>query len=385
MKALDETVALLDELIAFPTVSSEPNLAMLALLAERLEAAGARVDLLPDPGGRKANLFATLGPRDVNGGILLSGHSDVVPVEGQDWRSDPFAMIEREGRLYGRGTCDMKGFIAACVAMAPVLAGAVRDRPLHFAFTHDEEVGCLGAQALVAALRARELQPAIAIIGEPTSMEIIEGHKGMHEYTTHFHGLAGHGSRPERGVNAVEYAVRYVARLLELKAALPARAPESSRFEPRWTTINTGALRGGVAHNVIAESARVEWEMRPVQASDAEFVKAELRALVEGELLPEMRAIDPRAAIVTEVIGEVVGLHPVDGNAARALVAALTGRNDAGLVSFGTEAGLFQGLGMDCVVCGPGDIAQAHKPDEYVSLAQLGECLNMLERLSGRL
>ncbi|MFZ1728418.1 MAG: acetylornithine deacetylase [Albidovulum sp.] len=381
---LDDTKALLRHLIAFPTVSTDSNLAMIAFLAERLEAVGARVEVHEDATGTKANLFATLGP-DVDGGILLSGHSDVVPVADQDWTTDPFEMVERDGRLYGRGTCDMKGFIAAAVAMAPFYAERVKDRPIHFAFTHDEETGCLGAQALAQVLRARAVRPGVAIIGEPTLMRVIEGHKGCYEYSTHFTGLEGHGSGPDRGVNAVEYAVRYVARLLELKEQLRARAPTIGRFDPPWTTINTGALVGGVAHNVIPGKARVDWEMRPVQHGDADFVKADLRDYCAHTLLPMMRAVMPDADIVTEVIGEVDGLIPADDSEAKEIFMELTGANGADTVAFGTEAGIFQALGMSVVVCGPGSIEQAHKPDEFLALDQMDECLTMLERLGGKL
>ncbi len=383
--SLDATVAALADLVAFPTVSAESNLAMIAWLAERLEAAGARCEVLLDPSGIKGNLFATFGPTEVQGGIVLSGHTDVVPVEGQPWSSDPFALSERQGRLYGRGSCDMKGFIAACVAMAPRFAEAVRDRPLHFAFTHDEEVGCLGARALVEALALRDIRPGVCIVGEPTGMKVIEGHKGCYEYSTHFSGLEGHGSAPDRGVNAVEYAVRYVARLLDLKERLKARAPRGNRFDPPWTTINTGALSGGVAHNVIAGRASVDWEMRPVAGADADFVKAEMRDYVEQELLPAMRAVSPDAAITTETLGEVDGLEPAEASEARDMVLALTGETDPGLVAFGTEAGLFQRYGMATVICGPGAIAQAHRPDEFVALDQLAACLDMLGRLAERL
>jgi acetylornithine deacetylase len=384
MTTLDTTKALLRDLIAFPTVSADSNLAMIEFLASQLRDAGARVEVLKDAGGTKANLFATLGP-EVDGGILLSGHSDVVPVADQDWTTAPFEMVERDGRLYGRGTCDMKGFIAATVAMAPVYAARVKDRPVHFAFTHDEEVGCFGAQALAAVLRARGLRPGVAIIGEPTMMRVIEGHKGCYEYSTHFTGLEGHGSGPDRGVNAVEYAVRYVARLLDLKEKLKARAPARSRFDPPWTTINTGALTGGVAHNVIPGKARVDWEMRPAQPGDADFVKAGLHAFCTHTLLPAMRAVTPDADIVTEVIGEVDGLIPADVNEARDIFMELTGANRAEIVAFGTEAGIFQSLGMSAVVCGPGSIEQAHKPDEFLAVDQLAECLAMLSRLGDKL
>ncbi|MGB8622118.1 MAG: acetylornithine deacetylase [Paracoccaceae bacterium] len=378
---LDKTCAILKDFVAFPTITSDSNLELVVHIAAMLNDCGARVELFHDESGRKANLFATLGP-EAPGGIVLSGHTDVVPVADQDWSSDPFMMREADGRLYGRGTCDMKGFIAACVAMAPRFAEADLKRPLHFAFTYDEEIGCIGGQALAAELRARDIRPDIAIIGEPTNMQIIEGHKGCCEYTATFHGLEGHGSDPDRGVNAAEYAVRYVTRLLHLREALVKRAPVDSPFEPPFTTINLGKIAGGVAHNVIAGKAEVEWEMRPVQPSDVDFVKDEIARYCDEVLLPAMRAVHPDAGIETLTIGEVAGLEPMNENAARRLLAELTGQNDSRTVAFGTEAGLFQALGMSAVVCGPGSIQQAHKPDEFVTRDQLDQCLGMLERLT---
>lgn len=384
MDQVARATQILGDLIAFPTVSTDSNLDMIAFIAQVLEDAGADVQVMASPCGTKANLFATLGPvRD--GGILLSGHTDVVPVTDQEWTSDPYEMARRDGHLYGRGACDMKGFIAATLAMAPRFAARVKDRPLHFAFTYDEETGCFGAQHLAEVLKARGLTPGIAIIGEPTEMRIIEGHKGCFEYTTRFTGLPGHGSLPDHGVNAVEMAVRYVHHLLHLKDQLRSMVPEGRAFDPPWTTVNVGALNGGVAHNVIAPTAQVDWEMRPVQDSDATFVKDSLHRFTQDVLLPQMRAVHPDAAIELEVIGEVVGLIPADDNQARRIVAELTGANGADLVSFGTEAGIFQGLGMDVVVCGPGSIEQAHKADEFLSLDQLSQCLTMLDRLGDRL
>ncbi|WP_299902411.1 acetylornithine deacetylase [uncultured Ruegeria sp.] len=381
---LRATTEILRDLIAFPTVSSDSNLEMIAYIAQRLEVCNADVHLFTDPSGQKANLFATLGP-PVDGGIVLSGHSDVVPVKDQDWTSDPFAMIERDGKLFGRGSCDMKGFIAATLAMAPRFAAAPLTRPLHFAFTYDEEVGCIGAGHLAASLEQMGVRPGVAIIGEPTEMRIIEGHKGCYEYTTRFQGLEGHGSAPDLGVNAVEYAVQYVARLLELKSQLRCMAPDGSPFDPPWTTVNVGAFSGGTVHNVIASKAQVDWEMRPVQNSDADFVKSDLNALCNDVLLPKMRDVFPEASIETEVVGEVDGLLPTPENEARRIVFELTGRNDAGVVPFGSEAGIFQKIGMDIVVCGPGSIEQAHKADEYVAIDQLNQCGKMLERLSAKL
>jgi acetylornithine deacetylase len=384
MTDLATAVGLLERLVSYPTVSSQSNLALIADLAERLEDLGARVEIHADETGTKANLFATLGPEG-NGGIVLSGHSDVVPAEEPDWSSDPFTLRHAEDRLYGRGTCDMKGFIAACMAMAPAYAARDLTRPLHFCFTHDEEVGCLGARNLVEVLRARDLRPGIALIGEPTEMRIIEGHKGCCEYTTRFQGLEGHGSRPELGVSAVEYAARFIGRLLELRQALIERAPTDSRFEPPWSTLQVGRIEGGTAHNVIAGQCQVDWEMRPVADADLRFVKEAVAHHIERELLPAMQAVSPDAFIETLVVGEVVGLEPMEENAARELVAELTGANGADLVAFGTEAGLFQSLGTSAVICGPGSIAQAHKADEYVSLAQMEQCLEMLRRLEPKL
>lgn len=380
----DQTQALLEKLVGFPTVSTDSNLAMIEYLANRLQDVGAKVDVMSDHSGTKANLFATIGP-EVSGGILLSGHCDVVPVTDQAWSSDPFKLLERDGNFYGRGTCDMKGFIAASIALAPMFATKVKDRPLHFAFTYDEETGCIGAGHLAENLRARGLVPAVAIVGEPTEMRIIEGHKGCYEYTTHFHGLEGHGSSPERGVNAVEYAVRYVNYLLQVKENLRTMSPADSRFDPPWSTVNVGAFNGGVAHNVIASKARVDWEMRPVQKTDADYVKASLLGYCENDLLPAMRAIFPDARIETQTIGEVEGLIPSDVNEARRIVTELTGRQDADVVPFGTEAGIFQAMGMDVVLCGPGSIAQAHKADEFVAIDQIKKCLTMLERLGDKM
>ena len=384
MATLEQTCVVLRDFIAHPTVSADSNLAMIADIAERLGDVGARVDLQASPDGRKANLFATLGP-DAPGGLVLSGHSDVVPVEDQDWSSDPFRMVETDGRVYGRGTCDMKGFIAAVIAKAPDFAALSLNKPLHFAFTYDEEVGCVGAQALASWLKDHDVRPRLAIIGEPTMMTVIEGHKGCCEYTTRFHGLAGHGSAPDRGVNAVEYAVRYVARLLELGEALKARTPEGSPFDPPWTTINTGSLTEGIAHNVIPEEAEVEWEFRPVQSSDFTFVKAEIEDYVRSVLLPAMRKVSATAQITTRIIGEVAGLEPATENEARDILLELTGANRTDVVPFGTEAGIFASLGMSTVVCGPGSIEQAHKPDEYLALDQLRSCLDMLDGLETRL
>ncbi|WP_163269571.1 acetylornithine deacetylase [Chelativorans alearense] len=384
MPDIAHTKQILADLLAFPTVSADSNLQLIAYAAEILSDAGARISMHHDETGAKANLFATLGPEG-DGGIVLSGHTDVVPVDGQEWTGDPFTLREVDGRLYGRGTCDMKGFIACCLAMVPVFAQKPLKRPLHFAFTYDEEVGCFGARALMEELKRAAIRPAAAIIGEPTSMRIIEGHKGCYEYTTEFRGLEGHGSDPDRGVNAVEYAVRYVSRLMALAEELKARAPAESRFQPPWTTLQVGLMQGGAARNVIPGHCRVEWEMRPVQEGDAGFVKDDIKAYIDQVLRPAMKIVSEEADIVTHVVGEVEGLEPVAQSEARRIVSELTGLTEAEVVAFGTEAGLFQSAGISAVICGPGSIEEAHKPDEFVSVEQLAACLGMLERLRPRL
>ncbi len=380
MSLLIDTREILAELIGFPTISSDSNLALIEWCAARLEGSGAHCEITRDAAGAKANLFATIGP-DVDGGVVLSGHTDVVPVEGQNWSSDPFVAVERDGLIYGRGSCDMKGFLAGALALAPRIAAANLKRPVHFALSYDEEVGCLGARVMLKALEASGRRPGICIIGEPTEMRIIEGHKGCNEYTTRFSGLAGHSAAPHLGVSAVEYAVLYAARLMALREALIARTSPGSRFEPPCTTLQVGGMRGGIAHNVIADQCELDWEMRPVVPADAEFVKREIGDYVDSTLLPAMRAVHADASIETEVIGEVVGFEPMPESEACELVAELTGSNTREVVSFGTEAGLFQTMDISTVICGPGSIGEAHKADEFVAVEQLRQCLEMIEGL----
>ena len=383
---LDDALAILSDLIAFRSVSADSNLELIAYVNEKLDQIDARTRLTLDAGATKANLFATIGPPELDGGVILSGHTDVVPVEGQEWSSDPFTATRRGDRIYGRGACDMKGFLACAMALGPDFAAADLVRPLHLAFTYDEEVGCLGAQVMLKEVASSGRRPSICIVGEPTQMRVIEGHKGCCEYTTNFTGLEGHASQPEHGVNAVEYAVRFIDHLLTVGEALKGRAPETSRFDPPWSTVQVGKIAGGIARNIIAGACSVEWELRPINAADFAFAKEHVRAYVETELLPRMRAVSPAADVVTEVIGEVVGLEPMNPSEAEALVRALTGNNDPALcVSFGTEAGLFQGLGISTVICGPGSIDQAHKPDEFVDIAELDACLKMIGNLRTRL
>ena len=383
MDRLEETVAVLDRLIAFPTISSDSNSECIDWIADYLTALGARCTLSSDTPG-KANIFATLGP-DGDGGIILSGHTDVVPVAGQDWTSDPFRMRRAGGRLYGRGACDMKGFIAATLVTAQKYAAADLKRPLHFAFTYDEEVGCLGARVLVDEMIKAGIRPSASIIGEPTSLRIIDGHKGCCQYTCEFTGVEGHSSLPHLGVNALEYASRYVTRLMQLRRDLPARQPQGSRFDPPHSTLQVCGLHSGVAHNVIPNKALVEWEMRPVQDSDRVFIREAIGAYLAGTLLPEMKAQNQACDVVETFASEVEPLEPQPDCKATGIVRYLTGANETGVVSFGTEAGMFQKAGVSAVICGPGSIEQAHKPDEFVTLEQLEGCLQMLGRLTGRL
>lgn len=384
MTDVSQTTGVLDRLIGFPTVSSDSNLALIEFAASLLDDIGARVDLSHNDERTKANLFATIGP-DTDGGVILSGHTDVVPVEGQDWSTDPFVATRIDDRIQGRGSCDMKGFISCALAAAPSFAASNLARPLHIALTYDEEIGCFGAQVMLRALADSGRRPATCIIGEPTDMKVIEGHKGCFEYTTRFRGLEGHGSEPDKGVNAIEYAGRYLNRMLDLGEEMKKRAPAGSPFSPPWTTISTGMIRGGIARNVIPGSCDLEWEFRPVNQADADHVRDDLRAFAADELLPAMRAVYPYASIELETVAEVGGLEPMPGSEAVELARTLTGGNAVDLVSFGTEAGLFQQMDIPTVVCGPGSIEQAHKPDEYVTLSQLDACLRMIENLRVRL
>ncbi len=380
---LERSVTILTDLIGFPTVSADSNLDLIGYAGEILEGLGARTELTYDADGNKANLFATLGP-ETDGGFILSGHTDVVPVEGQPWTVDPFRASIGNGNVYGRGSCDMKAFIACALAMAPKFREAALVRPVHFAFSFDEEVGCLGAPLMLEQLSRRGIRPSVCIIGEPTGMGVIEGHKGCYEYHTVFTGLEGHCSVPDRGVNAVEYAVRFISRLMEVAEELKTRAPAGSPFDPPWSTIQTGRIAGGIARNVIARHCEVDWEMRPVNRDDARYALERINRYASEELLPRMRRVCPDADLVTHVVGEVGGLEPVSESEAIRIARELTG-NDTTVVSFGTEAGLFQEMGISTVVCGPGSINQAHKPDEFVSFDQLERCLDMLDGLVPRL
>ncbi|MDC1143286.1 acetylornithine deacetylase, partial [Candidatus Pelagibacter sp.] len=310
--------------------------------------------------------------------IILSGHTDVVPVS-KGWSSDPFTATIKDDKLYGRGSCDMKGFIACTLAYAEVFKQSNLDRDIHFCYTFDEETACIGAPLLIKELKKRNIKNGICIIGEPTNMKIIDGHKGMNEYTIHFGGLAGHSSKPHKGVNAIEYASRYINKLLEIRQELIKRAPKDCIFDPPYSTLSIGGISGGIAHNVIADKCKVEWETRPVNKADADFVTSEMDKFVNEELLPSMKKVFPKSFIEKEVIGEVIGFEKLNESEACEFVTSITGDNSREVVSFGTEAGLFQEIGISTVVCGPGSIEQAHKIDEFIELNEIKKCLKFLD------
>ena len=273
----------------------------------------------------------------------------------------------------------MKGFIACALAYAPIFSSSNLDRDIHFSFTFDEETACKGAPILIKELKKREIHDCICIVGEPTNMKIIDAHKGCYEYTTYFEGLAGHSSQPDKGVSAVEFAARYVNKLLELKEKLKERQLKDSIFDPPYSTLQVGGIFGGIAHNVIADKCHVNWETRPVVKEDGVYLNQKIDEYANEVLLPEMRKVFPNSKITKEIIGEVTGFDRIDNSEACELVSSLTGDNSREVVSFGTEAGLFQEIGISTVVCGPGSIEQAHKVDEFIELNELKKCLKFLE------
>ncbi len=377
---LHTAVALLGELVSFETVSARSNLDLINHIAAYLDDLGIEALLSHDESGQKANLFATIGP-PIDGGIVLSGHTDVVPIDNQDWQTPPFSLIERDGRLYGRGSADMKGFIACALAQAPVFAESNLTRPIHFAFTFDEEIGSCGAPILIDQVAEQPYRPSIVIVGEPTEMQVIDGHKGGYELTTTITGLEGHASDPTKGVNAVHYAARFIDHL-DRRARELAGAPDpDTAFSPPYSTISVGTMNGGTARNVIAGQCSFDWELRPLPGDDARAILAQIDAFAETELLPEMRAAHPAANIETVLEASYPGLKHDRNSEAVALIRSLTGINSSDVVPFGSDAGHFQAAGMSTALFGPGSIDQAHKPDEYIAISQLEACLGFLDRL----
>ena len=376
----NNSVQILKDLIAFKTISGEDNTSLIDYCDDILKKLGATSFRTYDDEKKRVNLFATIKAKSSNNKkpIILSGHTDVVPVS-KGWSSDPFIATIKGDRLYGRGSCDMKGFIACALAYAPIYSKSNLDRDIHFSFTFDEETACQGAPILIEELKKRDIKDGICVIGEPTNMKIIDAHKGCYEYTTYFKGLAGHSSAPHKGVSAVEYASRYVNRLIDLREELKSRAPTNSIFDPPHSTLSIGGVFGGIAHNVIADKCHVNWETRPVVKEDGVFLNQEIDKYANEVLLPEMKKVFPNASIEKDIIGEIVGFDREDKSDACEFISSLTGDNSRQVVSFGTEAGLFQEIGISTVVCGPGSIEQAHKIDEFIVLDELKKCLDLLD------
>ncbi|MDX1725946.1 MAG: acetylornithine deacetylase [Pseudomonas sp.] len=372
---------LLAELVAFPTVSRDSNLALIEFVRDYLAGLGVACELDYNAERSKANLYATIGPAD-RGGVLLSGHSDVVPVVGQDWTQPPFALSERDGKLYGRGTADMKGFIACALAAVPHFLEKPLRLPLHLAFSYDEEVGCLGVRSLLAKLQQRPNKPLLCIIGEPTELKPVLGHKGKLAMRCQVQGAACHSAYAPQGVNAIEYAAKLINRLGEISQRLTAVERQDARFDPPYSTVQTGLISGGRALNIVPADCQFDFEVRALPSDDPQQVADELRAYAETELLPLMRQRSTASAIDFQPLSAYPGLATEPQSEAAELLALLSGSRDFGTVAFGTEGGLFHQTGIPTVVCGPGSMDQGHKPDEFVSCAQLAGCDAMLTRLA---
>jgi len=386
-KIFSETIKILSDLIKFQTTSGASNLELIKYCEKKLEKAGATSFKTFNDSGSQANLFSTIKGKDnsSNKGIILSGHTDVVPAVSSEWTSDPYVAREKDNKVYGRGTCDMKGFIACTLAVAPLFASKKLKAPIHFSYTFDEETGCLGAPLVLADLKKRNINFSACIIGEPTNMKTINAHKGYNEYITHFTGLSGHASNPESGVSAIEYAIQYSNKLLELKDALKKRNSKKTIFSPSYSTLQIGKISGGLGANVIADQCSLEWEVRPINKEDGEFISNNIDAYAKDVLIPKIKNNNPKGDIRKEVVGEVVGFNKEESSEAANLVCNLTGDNEKNTMSFGTEAGLFQDSGISTVICGPGSIKQAHTVDEYITFDQLKKCLTMLVSLQEKM
>ncbi|AMH43637.1 acetylornithine deacetylase [Burkholderia sp. PAMC 26561] len=379
---LDTTLDLLNDLVAFDTRSSESNLKLIEYVQRYLNRHGVESALVFDETGRKANLYATIGPKDV-AGLCFSGHTDVVPAAGQPWTVPPFEMTRGSDRVFGRGKADMKGFIAAVLASVPHFVATCKDVPVHLAFSYDEEVGCRGVRGLLRELAAAPVKPLACIIGEPTSMQVAVAHKGKKAYRCCVKGLAGHSALTHLGVNAVDFAAELVTFLRRTQRDLRTKATLDHDFDPPYTTIHTGRFNGGIALNVIPDHAQVEFEIRNLPADNADAIVQTITHYADTELVGAMRETFAESDIDWEQLVDYPALS--DRAAAgwlRDLACAAAGRDDVRTLAFGTEGGLFQSIGIPTVVCGPGSIEQGHKADEYVELEQLSKCLTFLGNLS---
>ncbi len=372
------------DLVAFNTVSALSNLELIEYIEDYLVGLGIGSVRVASDDGAKSNLYATIGPAD-RAGVVLSGHTDVVPVANQPWDTDPFTLTRRsvdgELRLYGRGSADMKGFAAAVLAMVPDFAQADLKTPVHFAFSYDEEVGCLGVGRMIADMCDHLVRPQLVIIGEPTSMQIVTAHKGIQGFRTEITGVAAHSSAPHLGVNAIVYAAEIIRFLSELAAEKQAQGDPANGFHPPWTTFNVGQIQGGEALNIIPEHCAFNWEFRPVPDEDTAAIVARFDEFVAGQIEPRLRAENPAAAIVTRPLAAVPPLYRDDNSPAERLARHLTGANTTHTAAYVAEASQFQASGIPAVLCGPGNIDQAHQANEWITVDQLDQCTAFLHRL----
>lgn len=374
-------MSLLAELVAFNTESSRSNLALVRRAESVLSDVGAATAVKKNAAGDKASLFATIGPA-VSGGVVLSGHSDVVDALKQTWRSPPFELTEADGRLHARGACDMKGFVACALAQAPAFAAAKLKRPLHVALSRDEEIGSIGMPDMLAMIAQTGLSPAAAIVGEPTRMRVVSGHKAGYEMRTTFTGVAAHSSLPAAGASAIVPAARFAVFLAALSESMARTPAAGSPFEPPHGIINVGIVRGGSARNIVADHCEVQWHYRPLPEDDAAGVVAQAERYCEEELLPMMRVNGHAAEIKTITDAYYPGLAPRPGGSAVRLAQTLLDDDSPPAVApYGADAGYFQQAGIPAVLVGPGDIAQAHKPDEFIAVSELERCLRFLDAL----
>lgn len=367
-----DVIEYVSSLIGFDTVSRNSNLALIEWAADRLEAAGASVRMDYNAQRSKANLLATFGQGE--GGVVLSGHTDVVPVDGQRWTSDPFRAEVRDGALYGRGACDMKGFIGVALAQAKTLGAANLREPVHIALSYDEEVGCLGIPGLIANMRDAGIQPAGCIVGEPTGMRVVAAHKGGRIYKCRVTGCAAHSSLTPQGLNAIEYAANLVSHIQELADREASTGKRMAGFDVPFSTISTNTISGGNGMNIIPANCEFSFEYRYLPGVDPEQFIRDLQAFADARVLPRMRARHADASIEFECIGSIPALDERDSQALREMALALLGESAVQRVAYGTEASFFQAAGVPSIVCGPGSITVAHKADEHVSLTQLAAC-----------
>ncbi len=373
---------ILAALVAFDTTSRDSNIPLIAWIEKYLDHHGVPHFRVDYEEGLKTNLFATIGP-DIAGGVVLSGHTDVVPVDGQAWTSDPFTMVQRDGLLYGRGTADMKGFIAVCLAMAPKFKAMALTVPIHFAFSCDEEVGCRGVVPLVEHLRDHLKKPSAVIVGEPTSMQVVNAHKSALRYATEVAGHEGHSALTDKGVNAIMVAAELLQEINLIRDDFIATGDPSGRFDPPHSTIHVGTISGGTANNIIPKSCAFSWETRLLPGADTDFAPKRIAA-VARQFEPAMKAIAPGAGITTTPRSNVPGLAPEKNSKAEVLALHCAHANSTHTASYCTEAGHFQAIGIATVVCGPGSIEQAHKPDEFIAVEQLRKCETFMVRLAAR-